>query len=88
LIEKTDAHITEDIISYCMEFFHLHLSCTLVAVLLLTDGSTYWLFKVREMLLTVTKRKFFLNCWVNPLLTFVSNRMQGKYICSPHKLQQ
>jgi hypothetical protein len=62
-MEKTKADITKDIISYCTEFFDLHLSCTLVAVLLLTDGSTYWLFKVTEMLLTVTKRsKFFRNC--------------------------
>jgi len=72
-----------------MELFGLYFSCTLVAVLLLTDGSTYWIFKVMEMLLTVTKSsKFFLNCWVNPLLSFNGNRMQGKCVCSPHKLQQ
>jgi hypothetical protein len=30
-MEKTDADITKDIISCCIEFFGLHLSCTLVA---------------------------------------------------------
>ena len=48
------------VISYCVEFFGIYVSCTLVAVLLLTDGSTYWLFKIGEMFLTVKKRsKFF-----------------------------
>jgi len=46
LLVKADAGITKDIVNYCMEFFGLSLSCTLLAVLLLTDGSTYWLFKV------------------------------------------
>jgi hypothetical protein len=72
-----------------MEIYGLYISYTLVAVLLLTDGSTYWLFKFMEMLLTVTKRrKFFLNFGLNSLLTCNGNRMQGKYICSPHELQQ
>jgi hypothetical protein len=88
-LKKTDADIWKAIISWCMDFFGLYLPCTLVAVLLLTDGSTYWLVKVMEMLLTVTKRsKFFWNCWVNPFLTFNGNRMQYKYICWPHKFQQ
>ena len=65
------------------------ISCTLVAVLLLMDRSTYKLFRVMEMFLTVTKRsKFVWNGWVNPLLTFICNRMQGKYTGSPYKLQQ
>ena len=58
-MRKSDTDITRDIIIFCMEFFGLYLSCTLVAVLLLTDRSTYWLFKVMEMFLTVTKRSKF-----------------------------
>ena len=74
---KCDTDIPKDISIYCMEFFGLYLSCTLIAVLLLTDRSTYWLFKVMEMFLSVTKRsKFVCNCWVNPLVTFICNRMQ------------
>jgi len=45
VIEKTVAGITKDIISYCLEFFGLYLSWTLVTVLLLPDGSTYCLSK-------------------------------------------
>jgi len=71
-----------------MEFFGLYLSCTLVAVLLLMDDSTYRLLKV-EMFVTVTKSSnIFLNFWVNPVLTFNCNTVQGKYICPPYKLQQ
>ena len=88
-MKKSDTDITKDITIYCMEFFGLYLSCTLVAVLLLTERSTYWLFKVMEMFLTVTKRsKFVWNGWVNPLATFICNRMQGKCTGSPYKLQQ
>ena len=54
-MKKSDTDITEDFIIYCMEFFGLCLSCTLVAVQLLTDHSTYKLFKVMELFLTVTK---------------------------------
>ena len=64
-------------------------SCTLIAVLLLTVGSTYKLFKVMVIFLSVMRMsKFFWNCCVNQLITFNGNRMQGKYICSPYKLQQ
>jgi hypothetical protein len=42
-----------------MNFFGLYLYCTLVAVLLLIDGSTCWLLKVMEMLLTVRKSSKF-----------------------------
>ena len=70
------------IISYCMEFFDLYFFCTLVAVLLLADGSTYWLNRVMEMFLTVTKRVTFCkNFFVNPLLSYNGNRMQVKYTC-------
>ena len=72
-----------------MEFYRLYLSFKLLAVVLLTEGSNYWLFKLKEMFPTVTKRsKFIRNCLVNLLLTFNGNRMQGIYICSPYKFQQ
>jgi len=61
LFVETDAVITKDIINFCVLFFGLYLSCTSVALLFLIDGSTYWLFKVMVMFLSVMKmRKFFL----------------------------
>jgi len=54
-MKKIDADFRKDVISYSMDFFGLYLSCTLVAVLLLADGSTYWLIRVMEMFLTVMK---------------------------------